>query len=297
MRLDGAVESAIKLGVADVIADVVETGTTLRAAGLEIFADPILRSEAVLVRRSDGEEPAGLDVLTRRLQGVLTAREYVLMDYDVPLDLVDRAVAITPGPRVADRVAAAQPRLGGRAGDGPARPDQPGHGLPVRHRCARDPRDVDPRVPALSGPPWTTSTAPFRPRFARVVTLVMAVVVVALTVAIMLALSVLTAGDRLGFAIVGGLIALFLWRQASVVARVDDDGLTVRNLVFTRRLEWAEIVSVRFGSGRPWVQLDLADGDTLAVMGIQRADGAFADAEARRLATLVALHTTTPRDD
>ena len=97
VRLDGAVESAIKLGVADVIADVVETGTTLRAAGLEIFADPILRSEAVLVRRSDGAEPAGLDVLTRRLQGVLTAREYVLMDYDVPLALVDRAVAITPG--------------------------------------------------------------------------------------------------------------------------------------------------------------------------------------------------------
>jgi len=97
VRLDGAVESAIKLGVADVIADVVETGTTLRAAGLEIFAEPILRSEAVLVRRADGDEPAGLDVLTRRIQGVLTAREYVLMDYDVPLALVDAAVAITPG--------------------------------------------------------------------------------------------------------------------------------------------------------------------------------------------------------
>jgi ATP phosphoribosyltransferase len=97
VRLDGAVESAIKFGVADVIADVVETGTTLRAAGLEIFADPILLSEAVLVRRTDVDEPAGLDVLTRRIQGVLTAREYVLMDYDVPLTLVDRAVAITPG--------------------------------------------------------------------------------------------------------------------------------------------------------------------------------------------------------
>jgi hypothetical protein len=140
-------------------------------------------------------------------------------------------------------------------------------------------------------------TAPFRPRLARAVTLGMAVLVVALTVAMMLTLSILTSGDRLGFAIVGGLIAAFLWRQASVVARADDDGLTVRNLVFTRRLQWAEIVSVRFGSGRPWVQLDLADGDTLAVMGIQRADGAFADAEARRLATLVALHTATPRDD
>lgn len=79
VRLDGAVESAIRLGVADVIADVVETGTTLRAAGLEVFGEPILRSEAVLVRRADVDQPAGLDVLTRRLQGVLTAREYVLM--------------------------------------------------------------------------------------------------------------------------------------------------------------------------------------------------------------------------
>ncbi|MBT0995158.1 ATP phosphoribosyltransferase [Cellulomonas sp. DKR-3] len=97
VRLDGAVESAIRLGVADVIADVVETGSTLRAAGLEIFGEPLLRSEAVLVRRSDVAVPAGLDVLTRRLQGVLTAREYVLMDYDVPLTLVDAAVAVTPG--------------------------------------------------------------------------------------------------------------------------------------------------------------------------------------------------------
>ncbi|MBD7916878.1 ATP phosphoribosyltransferase [Cellulomonas sp. Sa3CUA2] len=97
VRLDGAVESAIQLGVADVIADVVETGSTLRAAGLEVFGEPILRSEAVLVRRADVDQPAGLDVLTRRLQGVLTAREYVLMDYDVPLELVEQAVAITPG--------------------------------------------------------------------------------------------------------------------------------------------------------------------------------------------------------
>ena len=97
VRLDGAVETAIRLGVADVIADVVETGTTLRAAGLDVFGDPILKSEAVLVRRADVDEPAGLDVLTRRLQGVLTAREYVLMDYDVPTALVEQAVAITPG--------------------------------------------------------------------------------------------------------------------------------------------------------------------------------------------------------
>ena len=140
-------------------------------------------------------------------------------------------------------------------------------------------------------------TSPFRPRFARVVTIALAVLVLVSTAAIMLAMTVLSTGDRIGFALVGGLIVWFLWRQATVVARADDDGLTVRNLVFTRRLEWAEVVSVRFGSGRPWVQLDLSDGDTLAVMGIQRADGDFADAEARRLATLVAMHTTTPRDD
>jgi len=97
VRLDGAVESAIRLGVADVIADVVETGSTLRAAGLEVFGDPILRSEAVLVRRADADAPAGLDVLTRRIQGVITAHEYVLMDYDVPISAVDRAVRITPG--------------------------------------------------------------------------------------------------------------------------------------------------------------------------------------------------------
>ncbi len=97
VRLDGAVESAVRLGVADVIADVVETGTTVRAAGLEVFGDPILTSEAVLVRRAGAAEPGGLDVLTRRVQGVLTARRYVLIDYDVPLHLVDRAIAITPG--------------------------------------------------------------------------------------------------------------------------------------------------------------------------------------------------------
>ncbi|UJP38973.1 ATP phosphoribosyltransferase [Cellulomonas palmilytica] len=97
VRLDGAVESAIRLGVADVIADVVETGSTLRAAGLEVFGEALLHSEAVLARRSDVEAPEGLDVLTRRLQGVLTARQYVLMDYDCPIDLVEQAVAITPG--------------------------------------------------------------------------------------------------------------------------------------------------------------------------------------------------------
>lgn len=97
VRLDGAVESAVRLGVADVVADVVETGSTLRAAGLEVFGEPILRSEAVLIRPSARAVSAGLEVLDRRLQGVIVAREYVLMDYDVPADRVEAAVAITPG--------------------------------------------------------------------------------------------------------------------------------------------------------------------------------------------------------
>jgi ATP phosphoribosyltransferase len=97
IRLDGAVETAITLGVADVIADVVETGTTLRQQGLEVFGDPILRSEAVLIQRRDTPEQGSLDILTRRLQGVITAHSYVMMDYDVSVELVEQACALTPG--------------------------------------------------------------------------------------------------------------------------------------------------------------------------------------------------------
>ena len=95
--LDGAVETAITLGVADVIADVVETGTTLRQQGLEVFGDPILRSEAVLIQRADSPAHGSLDILARRLQGVITARSYVMMDYDVRVELVEQACALTPG--------------------------------------------------------------------------------------------------------------------------------------------------------------------------------------------------------
>jgi ATP phosphoribosyltransferase len=101
VRLDGAVESAIQLGVADVIADVVETGTTLRKAGLEVFGPVILESEAVLVASPDDKQDdsvrQGASVLLRRLQGVLVARQFVLVDYDVPLSLLDAAIELTPG--------------------------------------------------------------------------------------------------------------------------------------------------------------------------------------------------------
>ena len=95
-RLDGAVETSIQLGVADVIADVVETGSTLRQAGLETFGDVILESEAVLITRT-GSVPSGFEIFRRRLEGVLVARSYVMMDYDIKSEHVAAAVALTPG--------------------------------------------------------------------------------------------------------------------------------------------------------------------------------------------------------
>ena len=97
VRLDGAVETAVRLGVADVVADVVSTGATLRGQGLEVFGEPILESEAVLIRRRDAPEDPAVAVIVRRLQGVLVARQYVLMDFDVRTDLVPKAAEIAPG--------------------------------------------------------------------------------------------------------------------------------------------------------------------------------------------------------
>ena len=97
IHLDGAVESSIRLGVADVIADVVETGTTLRRAGLEIFGDVILESEAVLVQRRDFAGSTTFDHFMRRIDGVQVARTYVMVDNDVPAEALDAATALTPG--------------------------------------------------------------------------------------------------------------------------------------------------------------------------------------------------------
>ncbi|ONI63623.1 ATP phosphoribosyltransferase [Leifsonia sp. ALI-44-B] len=95
VHLDGAVESAVRLGVADAVADVVSTGTTLRKAGLEIFGPVILESTAVLI--GNGDEKPGLSTLRRRLQGVLVARQYVLLDYDLPVALLEQATAVAGG--------------------------------------------------------------------------------------------------------------------------------------------------------------------------------------------------------
>jgi ATP phosphoribosyltransferase len=97
IRLDGAVETAIRLGLADVIADVVETGDTLRQQGLQVVGEPILRSEAVLIRRQDTADTPQVAQLLRRLQGVLVARRYVMLAYDVRAEQVDVACQLTPG--------------------------------------------------------------------------------------------------------------------------------------------------------------------------------------------------------
>jgi hypothetical protein len=102
--------------------------------------------------------------------------------------------------------------------------------------------------------------------------------------------------DRAAFVLLGVVVLWFMHRQASVVAVPSQQGLHVRNLFLARDLEWPEIIAVRFGGGQPWVQLDLADGDTLAVMGVQRSDGERGVAESRRLATLVAQNSRTERD-
>lgn len=130
----------------------------------------------------------------------------------------------------------------------------------------------------------------------------LAVVVAAGTAVLLVALPTAgltgySAADRAGFALLGAGIVWFCWRQATVRAVPTADGLVVRNLATTRTVGWAEIVLVRFGGGGAWVQLDLADGDTLAVMGVQRSDGQYARQQARRLATLVAVRTRTLRDD
>lgn len=95
IALDGAVEVAVRLGVADAVADVVSTGATLRQAGLEIFGPTILESDAQLIVAL-GKDSAVAGLLAR-LEGVRVAREYVIFDYDCPVSLVEEASKITPG--------------------------------------------------------------------------------------------------------------------------------------------------------------------------------------------------------
>jgi hypothetical protein len=145
--------------------------------------------------------------------------------------------------------------------------------------------------------------APFRPRRGRAVALGVGWASLAVFGAIAVVMPAQAdgrwgLGDRLMFFGLGVAVSFVAWRYASIVAVPSREGLVVRNLVLTRTLEWAEVVRVQFGGGEPWVSLDLEDGDTVAVMAIQKADGDVSGKEASRLAALVQAfgETTEPRE-
>jgi len=98
VRLDGAVELSVKLGIADVIADVVESGSTLREAGLAVIGEPLMRSEAILIGRDQAAANlAGAPKLMARLKGVIVAASYVMVEYDIPRIALEAACKLTPG--------------------------------------------------------------------------------------------------------------------------------------------------------------------------------------------------------
>jgi hypothetical protein len=143
-----------------------------------------------------------------------------------------------------------------------------------------------PSLPAAPDPP-------FRPRRGRLLPLVLGAVAVVVCAVVAIAMGRGVGwglGDQLALVAFGLALAAFLARYAGIRAVPDDSGLTVRNLLLTRRVAWDEVLEVRFPEGAPWVTLELDDTDEVAVMAIQRADGAFARAEAQRLARIVARH-------
>ena len=99
IRLDGAVEISVQPGVADAIADVVGSGRTLGLHGLVAFGESLCDSEAVLIERIDADpsNAAARDKLVARVQGVVFGQQYLMLDYDCPRDVLDDAMAITPG--------------------------------------------------------------------------------------------------------------------------------------------------------------------------------------------------------
>ena len=97
IRLEGAVEISVQLGLADAVADVVDSGRTLRLHNLSVFGDPICKSEAVLVHGTNAPDTPAKEQLTARLQGVVFAQQYMMLDYDCPKTLLDEAITVTPG--------------------------------------------------------------------------------------------------------------------------------------------------------------------------------------------------------
>ena len=97
IELDGAVEISLHLGIADFAADVVETGTTIKLAGLKTVGEPILYSEAIVIANKENNDKAEADLFIKRIQGIITARQYVMVEYDIPTDKIEQACNICPG--------------------------------------------------------------------------------------------------------------------------------------------------------------------------------------------------------
>jgi Bacterial PH domain len=169
---------------------------------------------------------------------------------------------------------------------------EPGPGEPPDHEAGRPPAR-----PALPPLPLT-----WRPQRTRVVVYTVAVVVVAASVVVAVLLpregpKAFGLADRLAFVGLGLAVVAFLHVLARPKLVADADGLTVVNLFRTRRLSWAEVVHVNLRRGDPWVFLDLDDGDTLPVMGIQASSPERAGAAVAQLRAMLAEFTRTERDD
>ncbi|MDO5711818.1 MAG: PH domain-containing protein [Micrococcales bacterium] len=138
--------------------------------------------------------------------------------------------------------------------------------------------------------------APFRPRWGVRVPRVLSVIVLLSCgyAAATIPGAQWTLLDRAFFFAVGAGISWLLFRYSRIEALPSQTGLTVRNLLLTRRLPWEQIVRMQFSGGAPWVSLDLSDTDTVAVMAIQKADGAHGREAAARLAALIEYHTEIP---
>jgi len=146
-----------------------------------------------------------------------------------------------------------------------------------------DPAPVPPPTPA-------DEQAAFRPRRGRILPLVLATIAVVVCTIVAIGMGAAgewQVGDQLALVGLGLGLAAFLGRYASIKAVPDGSGLMVRNLMLTRTVAWDEVIEVRFPDGAPWVTLELDDGDELAVMAIQRADGQLGRDEAMRLARIV----------
>ena len=142
IRLDGAVEISVQLGVADAIADVVGSGRTLSLHDLVAFGDPLCDSEAVLIERADPDShdatKAARDQLVARIQGVVFGQQYLMLDYDCPRSVLDEATKITPGLEVTDHRPARRPGLGCDPCPGAAAGCQRSHGSARGHRRQSD---------------------------------------------------------------------------------------------------------------------------------------------------------------